>query len=145
MGMSLTAHLYYGFPLKETIQDDEAYNAELYDWLGELGYEDQQAAEAGIVEPDHQDYKAPEWKEFWTKKKQVTDATPCIVKMVGHTEFRYFVLAIRVTHEEKHALDNTAVDIPPIDPAWDRQLKAWCEKYGFAYQVPSWHIAPYYA
>src|SRR5690349_20163210 len=37
-----------------------------------------------------------------------------------------------------------AITIPPIDPAWNDQLRAWCKLYGFIYREPSWQLAALY-
>lgn len=145
MSMSLIAILYYGFPLLEGDRENDVHDEDKEESLHEAEWEDRELASRSVVRPEHRDYKKEEWKVYFAQRKEIVDALPCDVAWVGHTEFGYPVLAIRKAMLTRYSRDDTAIVIPAIDPAWDGQLREWCEKYGFTYGTPSWQLAPRYS
>lgn len=138
--MSLKAHLYYGFPLWQTEEEDP--EGLKLDWLQEELFEEE--ATAAIHKPDHTDYQQPEWKQYFQEKNALIAALPCEVVIVGHHNDPYYALTIRGVGFAKFSYDDTAIVLPPLNPQWDVWLKQWCDKYEFTYRDPSWHLAPYY-
>lgn len=146
MGMSLTAKLYYGFPLVEGDGENDTHDQEREDFLNDdESWETKEVEGHSVFKPQHQDYKSEDWKLYWKQSNKIVSALPCVIEWVGHTNYGYPVLAIRAVVLRKHSRDDTAITIPAIDPAWDGQLREWCEKYGFTYGTPSWQLAPRYA
>lgn len=145
MGMSLSAKLYYGFPLVEGDGEDETHSQEKEDFLNDESWVKGEAEEQSVFEPQHQDYKSEDWKVYWRRRNEIFQNLPCVIEWIGHTEYGYPALAIRTSVLVKHSRDDTSVTIPAIDPVWDGQLRAWCEKYGFKVGTPSWQLAPRYA
>jgi hypothetical protein len=133
MGVSTDGILAFGIAYDE---DCEFFSQDDFD------LEDMLAEEAGLREPDHEDYKRQDWKDYWEAKRATAEGAA--ISHVVHCSYDYpmHILAVRRLSFSARRGYPVEIDmtLQPTDDERDA-LKNFCEKHGLEWSEPKWLLA----
>jgi hypothetical protein len=146
MGQSTNAILAFGFDLGAEEEDcvPEALRAACDDGDGGFDFETLVLADAGLREPNHQDYKAPEWRAYWDAKDAAVKAYPVALEFHCSGEYTMYFLAIQGTVTTARRGYPQVVELASIAPEKEQALRDFCERFGIEWVEPRWTVFSYW-